>query len=229
VCLNILALCDAFFFSVIYIYTRIYPRTTAHTTAHTTNSIGFLLGISDEFNVCRETLAESLHFFNGVYKLGLQPYLLSPPLPAQFFAMATAYLEGCNLLLRLPFFSLKMFMYYVLVHGMGLVLPATHRVKMGVVDRCRVWMLRLFLWALRNVAPFRHAVNFCFLRMSRRAQILGVQAATSEMLPPPPTPLPKYLRSQLPGQLLNAELEVSPMYQGQHALCPFSMLAEVKK
>jgi len=113
---------------------------------------GYQLGVSNEFNLCSLGLKHADPIVWEIIDQVLIPDNQDPP--EEYDEMAGAYIGGLNLLFcGLPFFSVKSSVAYT-YYGLGRKLP-----RMCICDYLRFYFLRLVVFLMTYISPFRYIVN----------------------------------------------------------------------
>ncbi len=114
--------------------------------------VGHQLGVSDEFNLCSLGLKHADPIVWEIIDQVLIPDNQSPP--EEYDEMAEAYIGGLNLLFcGLPFLSVKSSVAYT-YYSLGRKVPS-----MCICDYIRFYFLRLIIFLMTYLRPFRYVVN----------------------------------------------------------------------
>ena len=111
--------------------------------------IGYLLGITDENNICIGGLAETISICKEIETYILLPSLRDPP--KAFYPMAKALTDGLNLACRCPLFSVEAFL------ALSLSIMSVPSPKLAFADYLRMLFLRTLVLLVKYV-PFCKAV-----------------------------------------------------------------------
>ena len=117
--------------------------------------IGYLLGISDENNICKGDLAETLSICREIETDILLPALRSPP--QEFVQMAEALIDGMNLPFRFRLFSLEAFLAISFS-----TMSAPYPKRLSFADYLRTLFLRSFVVLVKYVPYCRYLLNKLF-------------------------------------------------------------------
>ena len=113
--------------------------------------IGYLLGITDENNICSGDVAETISICKEIETDILLPSLKNPA--EEFYPMAKALIDGMNLACRCRLFSVEAFLA-ISLSTMSVPYP-----KLSFVDYLRMMLLRAFLVLVRYVPFCRSLLN----------------------------------------------------------------------
>ena len=139
--------------------------------------VGYQLGVTDEFNLCSLGLKYADPIVWEIIDQVLIPDNQDPP--EEYDEMAGAYIGGLNLLFcGLPFLSVKSSVAYT-YHALGRKLP-----KMCICDYIRFYFLRLIVFLMTYVSPFRYVVNKATLHVMKTLVHKKMELNVRDLSPP---------------------------------------------
>ena len=118
--------------------------------------LGYLLGIADQYNICKGNFVETYNVCKQIEQEILLPALSEPP--EGFQLMADAYSEGMNIPSYLRINTTLSTLAFIL-DGMGLKLP-----KMGWADWIRYMKYKFFVWLIMWCPGFEMYANKAFAK-----------------------------------------------------------------
>lgn len=113
--------------------------------------IGYLLGIEDSNNICRNSFEESVAICHEIENLIVYPALLNPP--SHFDHMAKALTDGMNLTHRIRLFTPES------IISLSLDLAKKKRITHSCIDKLRILFLKSIVNLLYYSDWFRYLLN----------------------------------------------------------------------
>lgn len=117
--------------------------------------LGYLLGISDQYNMCSGNYEETYNVCKEIERKILLPSLANPP--RDFRMMADAYSEGMSTPFQVKFFTTASTLACI-YDGMGLKNPET----LGWMDWFRYMRYKLIIWLLLWCPGFHKFMSWSF-------------------------------------------------------------------
>ena len=118
--------------------------------------LGYLLGISDQYNICKGNFDETYSICKQIEKDILLPALSEPP--EGFQLMADAYSEGMNIPGSMRLNTTLSTMAFIL-DGMGIGIP-----KLGWSDWFRFMRFKILVWLIMWFPGFESFINKAFTK-----------------------------------------------------------------
>ncbi|XP_067680749.1 uncharacterized protein [Haliotis asinina] len=118
---------------------------------HFWKGMGYLLGISDKYNICNGGYSCAREKCKAIEQRVLIPALNNPP--KEFLPMAEAFIGGANLLWKFKLMSFES------VLAFGLEAMGEPRPKLGLSDTLRLYFLKTVVVLVHYSAFFRRRIN----------------------------------------------------------------------
>lgn len=124
--------------------------------------IGYLLGIEDCNNICKNSLDESIAICHEIEDIIVYPALQKPP--PKFHLMAKAFTDGTNLLHKFKLFTPESIISF------GLDRTGKKRINYSFVDRFRILFLKAVVDLLYYCSGFRYLINIAFINLCKSVE-----------------------------------------------------------